>query len=179
MSSNTSRRWKRPPDFQVRRSRLITRLSAPGAAVEAVDAEAVIGAEGAGSAGAAEGRADGPFWAGDVPDRGRRLRRRLAVPVFSEAATLVAASTGGAGASATFGGAGDRRPRRLRDGGGAAGTPSAAACRAAWARRRTLAPTSPSAQSAPSAVWTSTRQTTMAVGAPPTGGRFWVSVHRA
>jgi len=42
-----------------------------------------------------------------------------------------------------------------------------------------LAPTSPSAQSAPSAVWTSTRHTATAVRALPTGARFWVSVQRA
>jgi len=45
--------------------------------------------------------------------------------------------------------------------------------------RLTLAPTSPSAQSAPSAVWTSTLQTTIEDGAPPTGGRFWVSIQWA
>src|SRR5258708_759599 len=44
---------------------------------------------------------------------------------------------------------------------------------------RTLAPTSPSAHSAPPAVWTSTRQTTIAVEEPPTGARVWVRVQRA
>ena len=45
--------------------------------------------------------------------------------------------------------------------------------------RTTLAPTSPSAQTVPSAIWTSTRQTAIAVRPPPTGARFCVSVHRA
>jgi hypothetical protein len=45
--------------------------------------------------------------------------------------------------------------------------------------RSTLAPISPSAHSAPPALSTSTRQTTIAVGEPPTGARFWVSVQRA
>ena len=42
-----------------------------------------------------------------------------------------------------------------------------------------LAPTSPSAHNAPSAVCTSTRQTAIAVRALPTGARFWVRVQRA
>ena len=68
----------------------------------------------------------------------------------------------------------------------AAGTAAAVAAgsadprwRAAGADRVTLAPTSPSAQSAPSSVWTSTLQTTIDDGAPGAGGRFWVSVQRA
>jgi len=102
----------------------------------------------------------------------RLLRRRLGAPVFSSGAGFGATSTGLAAA-------GVRRPRRRRDVGAAWAISEGAAARAAWALRRTLAPTSPSAHNAPSAVWTSTRQTTMAVGAPPTGGRFWVSVQRA
>jgi hypothetical protein len=76
-----------------------------------------------------------------------------------------------------------RRRRRLR--GAAATAPELAAGSAgrsrsfAPARRLTLAPTSPSAHRVPSAVWTSTLQTTIEVGALPTGGRFWVSVQRA
>jgi hypothetical protein len=91
------------------------------------------------------------------------------------------------GAGAACGGdPAGRRPRRRRDAGvvleGSAEPDRAGSGprgRAGWALRRTLAPTSPSAQSAPSAVCTSTRQTTIAVGAPPIGGRFWVSVQRA
>ena len=72
------------------------------------------------------------------------------------------------------------RRRRRRGAAAAAGAPSLTSGRAAGvAARLTMAPTSPSAQSAPSAVWTSTRQTTIDEGAPPTGGRFCVSVQRA
>ena len=57
--------------------------------------------------------------------------------------------------------------------------PGACARGAAGEPRLILAPISPSAQSAPSAVWTSTLQTTIEEGAPPTGGRFWVSIQWA
>ncbi len=164
---------------------MITRLSAP---VGAVEAGTVMGAGGGGAALTA-GAGGWPSWPDEAPARGRRRRRRLAVLVFS-AATMGATSTGGGPGSTGLAVTGDRRPRRLRDA-GAAWAPStvwagwagwtgwAGWGRAAWALRRTLAPTSPSAHNAPSAVWTSTRQTTMAVGAPPTGGRFWVRVQRA
>ncbi len=69
------------------------------------------------------------------------------------------------------------RRRRLRGAGACA--PSWTSGRAAGAARLTLAPTSPSAHSAPSMVWTSTRQTTIEEGAAGTGGLFWVSVQRA
>jgi hypothetical protein len=118
---------------------------------------------------------------GAVPDD-RRRRRLLEGPL---ARSGLAAEAGGA---ATGGGSGScapfapRRRRLRRD--DVAGTAAAGAA-ASWGRcrpsdpRLTLAPTSPSAHSVPSTVWTSTRQTTIADGAPPTGGRFWVSVQRA
>jgi hypothetical protein len=87
-----------------------------------------------------------------------------------------------AGGAATAGGSGtaplgrDRLRRRL---GAGAAAGSGTGTRAVATLRLTLAPTSPSAHSAPSAVWTSTRQTTIAEGAPLAGGRFWVSVQRA
>ncbi len=112
----------------------------------------------------------------------RRLRRRRDGP---EVRSGFAAAAGGA---ATGGGSGRtpplargrRLPRRL-----GAATPAAAGdaglgSATGWRDLRlTLAPTSPSAQSAPSAEWTSTRQTTIEDGAPATGGRFWVRVQRA
>jgi hypothetical protein len=45
--------------------------------------------------------------------------------------------------------------------------------------RLTVAPTSPSAHIAPSAVCRSTRHTTIDDVAPVAGGRFWVKVQRA
>ena len=54
-----------------------------------------------------------------------------------------------------------------------------ALCGAVPPLRLTVAPISPSAHSPPSTVCTSTLQTTTAEGAPPTGGRFCVSVQRA
>jgi hypothetical protein len=173
----------------------MTRLSRPA---EGADPKA-LAATGAGAGGATSdggaGAAGWPSRPGAELARGRRLRRRLAVPIFSggpdvAVATAVGAAwTGGGGeaaaavAAAAVAAAG-RRPRRRREGGagvgaGPGGVASAVRGRAACVLRRTLAPTSPSAHSAPSIVWTSTRQTTMAVGAPPTGGRFWVSVQRA
>jgi len=163
----------------------MTRLSRPAGGTD----PGALAASGAGGGGGASGAGAGaagtpPFCPPAVPDRGRRLRRRLAVPVLS-ATGFAAASTGaGATGSAGVAVAGERRPRRRRDAGagvglGPAGVLSALRGRAPCAFRLTLAPTSPSAHRAPSAVWTSTRQTTMAVGAPPTGGRFWVSVQRA
>ncbi|TMF43005.1 MAG: hypothetical protein E6I23_12230 [Chloroflexi bacterium] len=133
--------------------------------------------------GAGGGEEGWPSWPDELPARGRRRRRRLAVLVFS-AAAVGATSTGGGAGSTGFAVAGDRRPRRLRDAGAAWAASAGWAgwtgwVRAAGALRRTLAPTSPSAHMAPSAVWTSTLHTTMAVGAPPTGGRFCVSVQRA
>ncbi len=119
------------------------------------------------------------------PD-GRLRRRRLEGPATRSGFAA------GAGGAATAGGSGsvdplDPRRRRRRRGGPAgpggvgASTPASVPC--AFVRpaasRLTFAPTSPSAQSAPSTVWTSTRQTTMAEVAPPTGGRFWVRVQRA
>jgi hypothetical protein len=71
-----------------------------------------------------------------------------------------------------------RERRRRRRGADAAAGSASRGCPGA-AARFTLAPTSPSAQSAPSTVCTSTRQTTIEEGAPPTGGLFWVSVQRA
>src|SRR2546428_6161708 len=167
----------------------MTRLSRPAGATD-TGALAATGAGGGGGASdAGTGVAAWPSRPGAELARGRRRRRRRAAPVFSAGPdvavteSLGAASTGG-GAEAAAGPAAGRRPRRRRDAGaglgaGAAGVPSVVQARAACALRRTLAPTSPSAHSAPSAVWMSTRQTTMAVGAPPTGGRFWVSVQRA
>jgi hypothetical protein len=168
----------------------MTRLRRPA---EGADPKALAatgaGAGGTASAGGA-GTAGWPSRPGAELARGRRLRRRLAVPIFSggpdvAVATAVgAASTGGGGEAAAAVAAAGRRPRRRREGGagvgaGPGGVASAVRGRTACVLRRMLAPTSPSAHSAPSIVWTSTRQTTMAVCAPPTGGRFWVSVQRA
>jgi hypothetical protein len=90
-----------------------------------------------------------------------------------------------AGGAATGGGSGDdplargRRRRRLGAPGLAGGSAAGRALSATAMPRLTFAPISPSAQSAPSWVCTSTRHTTIEDGAPPTGGRFWVSVQRA
>jgi hypothetical protein len=149
------------------------------------------GAAGAAWDGGAGLPAASPSRAAPVAPDGRRRRRLRGAPV---PATLSGLTTGAAGAAAIAGvSAGwpfapaGRRLRRLR---GAAVAPvaadpvaaggSAARSRSLGARwRLTLAPTSPSAQSVPSAVWTSTRQTTIEVGAAPIGGRFCVSVQRA
>src|SRR5207249_4434506 len=65
------------------------------------------------------------------------------------------------------------RRRRGAAGGGAAATAcSGARWRAIATLRLTLAPISPSAQRAPSAVWTSTLQRTIEEGALGNGGRF-------
>ena len=153
----------------------MTRLSAP----DGGPAVAAATGSGGGGSGAELPAGAGPLPPELEPARDLRRRRRLGVLVFSAGTAFRAASTITGAASAGGDPAGGRRLRRLR--GAEAGTLAASgvAVRAAWAFRRTLAPTSPSAQSAPSAVWTSTRHTTIAVGAPPTGGRVWVSVHRA
>lgn len=74
---------------------------------------------------------------------------------------------------------GRRRRRRGAAAGWTAGVAATASAPPCLGSRLTLAPISPSAQSAPSAVWTSTRHTTIEEVAPATGGRFWVSVQRA
>jgi hypothetical protein len=96
------------------------------------------------------GVSGGPPLPGALPlPAGRRRRRRRGAPVVAEPLAGVSA------------------PR----------------CLTGWAAdpalRLTVAPTSPSAQSAPSALWTSTRQTTIAAVAPAAGGRFCVRVQRA
>jgi hypothetical protein len=118
-----------------------------------------------------------------------RLRRRLREGPAARSGFAL-----DAGGAATAGGSGtalppllrDRRPRRLRVAPAAAEAGCSAAAgagtgrwRPATALRMTFAPISPSAHIAPSAVCTSTRQTTIEEGAPLTGGRFWVSVQRA
>ncbi len=129
------------------------------------------------------------------PEDRRRRRRRVSPPRFAgrvgwggEAGSERAGAASGralrAGVSAVeglaVGAAGvARRRRRRRDAGEAAAVPSGPRAGTAAACRWTLAPTSPAAQRAPSAVCTSTRQTATAVAEPPTGGRFWVRVHRA
>ncbi len=158
----------------------MTRLSAPAGGADAVTATGGGGWEGGAAGGSVTEPVAGAGPLLDAPALERRLRLRL-VADLSAGAALGAASTGGGGgaASAALTGAGERRPRRRRGAWPEAPAGSVASERAAWALRRTLAPTSPSAHRAPSAVWTSTRQTTIAVGAPPTGGRFWVRVQRA
>jgi hypothetical protein len=144
-------------------------------------AEASVGATGAGVS---------PFRAADEP-AGRRLRLRLApvlersgVAAFAGATTASTSATGAAPSAPDLvpAAAGvDLRLRRRREVevAGTTGSLGAAAAPVVTALRMTLAPTSPSAQRAPSAVCTSTRQTTMAVVTFPTGGRFCVSVQRA
>ena len=113
---------------------------------------------------------------------GRRLRRRPRDGGRSAGPVSVGAATGAGGASTTGFGvatAPDGLRRRLRDrvavvsaGPGAArGTPRSL--------RRTLAPISPSAQSVPSPLNTSTRQTTVPIVEAGKGGRFCVRVQRA
>jgi hypothetical protein len=126
---------------------------------------------------------------------GRLRRRRRLVPAARSGAGA-AAATGAAGTAGVVAAAvvealepaapsaGLRRLLRLRLGAGpgsARASTSVAVAVAAGApeRRNTLAPTSPSAQTAPSVVCTSTRHTAMPLRAPCTGGRFWVSVQRA
>jgi len=119
----------------------------------------------------------------EVDPPGRRLRRRREVPA---ARSGLAAGAGGA----AMGGGSGRTPfalglRLRRREGLAAGAAAAAGAgartleEALAASRLTRAPISPSAQRAPSVVWTSTRQTTIDEGDPATGGRFWVRTHRA
>src|SRR5207249_2233861 len=111
--------------------------------------------------------------------RRRRLRDGPAARSGLAAEAGGAATAGGSGSAAPL--ARDRRPRRRLGAvtSAAAGACSTRPCRPAVRFRLTLAPISPSAHRAPSAVCTSTRQTTIDDGAPPTGGRFWVSVQRA
>jgi hypothetical protein len=147
-----------------------------------------VAAEGPGEAGAGGGDGSGAGAAApagspgatDVPPDGRLRRRRLAGP----AARSGLATEGGGATIAGVSGTGPlvcapgrRLPRRLRGAAAAAG--SWGRCSLATTCRLTLAPTSPSAHRVPSAVWRSTRHTTIEVGAPPTGGRFCVSVQRA
>jgi hypothetical protein len=112
------------------------------------------------------------------PDGRRRRRRRDAPPVFSGLAAAAggAATGGGSGRAGAGVSARPRRPRLRLPDGCACSTPTGLP---ATTLLFTFAPISPSAHSAPSVVWTSTRQTTIEDGAPPTGGRFWVSVQRA
>ena len=141
-------------------------LASPRAeAVGAGDASTI----GAGASAAAGGAS--PFGVPPPDEVRRRLRRREL-----DARSLEGACRAGAGAETGAGSeAVERRRRRRREGLAAAGGSPAAAL----LERKMLAPTSPSAQSAPSAVWTSTRHTATAVRALPTGARFWVSVQRA
>jgi hypothetical protein len=164
----------------------------------AVDAVAVVDASGAEAAAAlgatvvAAGTAS-PFRDCDEL-AGRRRRLRLAPPLDRSGVAEVVGVDGVPGAAASPGGPAPsavalmpfaagvvRRLRRLRDAdaAGAAGSCPIAGAGVETVWRVTLAPTSPSAHRAPSAVCTSTRQTTIAVATPPTGGRFWVSVQRA
>jgi hypothetical protein len=110
---------------------------------------------------------------------------------------LTATGTAGAGTTGASDGAAPFPPGRLRrrlrrgpaadpagvgvEATGVALPDCAAGCRGATppAWRLTAAPTSPSAHIAPSAVWRSTRHTTIEEVAPAAGGRFWVKVQRA
>jgi len=140
-----------------------------------------------GGEGAAGGAAVSRVWAargscsssraGDPDERRRRLLR--AGPEARSGLALAAGGAAIAGGSGTAVPLARERLRRRRGVPDPAGAWSAPRCCAAAASRLTLAPTSPSAHSAPSVVWTSTLQTTTADGAPPRGGRFCVSVHRA
>jgi hypothetical protein len=143
-----------------------------------------VGAEGATAGGGAWFPAGSPEEAG-VPLEGRlRLLRRVVPPAARSGFAVEAGGAAMAGVSGTglpmAAPPGRRRPRRLR---GAAAV-AADGCSWGWRSlattwRLTLAPTSPSAHRAPSMVCRSTRQTTIEVGSPATGGRFWVSVQRA
>jgi len=134
-----------------------------------------------------------PFRACAEP--GDRRRRRRLVPLEGRSgAEPGEATTGASTASTALASAGlfapspaaERRRRRLRCGAGLEAAPTGTGA-SVWSGAgalaadflRTLAPTSPSAQRAPPAVCTSTRQTTIAVGSSPTGARFWVRVQRA
>ena len=177
------------PLCQVRRSPRITRLSGFGPFTVAV--VGTIGGGGAGASAVATGAGGPSPFRAAVELAGLRRRRRLAVPVvrsgvagFRAAASATASTTGAGPSTAGLVPALEGvalRLRRLRDVvdvGDAAGSLLVVAVVAtAW--RVTLAPTSPSAHMVPSARCTSTRQTTIEVGAPPIGGRFWVSVQRA
>ena len=104
----------------------------------------------------------------------------------------------GAGGAATAGFSAGALPlppgrlrRLLRRGAGLEAAPAAGGAATALASgglclvatpvtcRLTVAPTSPSAHIAPSAVWRSTRHTTIEEEAPAAGGRFCVRVQRA
>jgi hypothetical protein len=179
----------------------MTRLSVPvpfGTAGSGV-------AAGAGLGGAAGAGAPSPPSRGWAPAAGGRRRlRRLDCEARSDGLpTAAGGGATGAGSETTPLPAGRlRRLLRLRaadgwpvsaasgafgreaavgSGAGGAWRPAAgwASCRPAAGWRQTLAPTSPSAHSAPSAVWTSTRHTTIDDVAPAEGGRFWVKVQRA
>ena len=147
----------------------------------------LAGAAAAGSAGDA-GVASPPEEDGEPAEPGERRRRRRLEPLARSeddagAPELVDAGAGGAGAAAGSGLVVARLRRLRRRGAGPAWVAVSeipdVRSTAAAERLKTLAPTSPSAQIAPSAVCTSTRQTAMAVIDPCTGGRFWVRVQVA
>src|ERR1700681_4378135 len=162
----------------------MTPLKPPRSVAEAVAG----GAAGAGADAVAEVPIVSPSRVGAGP-AGRRLLLRLgAPPALSGLVAAAGGAASGAGSGTGLPVEVGRRLRRLRRGAAVpvvAGAPAGAVD--SWTRsrsrparwRRTLAPTSPSAQSSPSAVSTSTRHTTIEFGAPPIGGRFWVSVQRA
>src|SRR6266851_6942714 len=155
----------------------MTPLRPPGLAAEEGPGDA--GAPAAGSGGGAGLPAGSPCGAEPPPD-GRLRRLRLVVPaarsgLAAEAGGAAITGVSGTGPLAVLG----RRLPRLRRGAAPAAMGSCRRCSLATTWRLTLAPTSPSAHRAPSAVCRSTRHTTIEFGAPPTGGRFWVSVQRA
>jgi len=161
----------------------MTRLRPPRSALGAGPGAAGAGG-GAGAWVGAGFPAGSPGGGAEVPLEGRRRRLRRVVPAARSGLATGAGGAAMAGVSGrgplTTAAAGRRLPRRLRGADAAA----AAGCSWAWRSltttwRLTLAPTSPSAHKAPSTVCRSTRHTTIDVGAPPTGGRFWVSVQRA
>jgi hypothetical protein len=137
---------------------------------------ATAGATGEVSSAGGPAGAESPLLGADPAGR-LRLRRR-GLPVRSAAGAVGAAAAAGGGGSTAAVLVGLRRLRRLR-----AGEPAIAGSvtRSAWGADflNTLAPISPSAHTAPSAVCTSTRHTAIAAGAPCTAGRFCVSVQRA
>ncbi len=161
-------------------------LLKPPRSVGADDAWVAAG-RGAGSDAGVEVPAGSPSCDAAAPE-GRRRRLLLGAPdvLSGFAAETGEAAAGGGSGSGPLAPAGRRRLRRRGDAAPAAEAEAAEAA-GSWGRSRsrearwrlTLAPTSPSAQSSPSAVMTSTRHTTMEFGAAPIGGRFWVSVQRA